>query len=407
MDTNPANPFGSKPAPTASQQPASSNVNQPVATVQPPAAKSPKKFPLGLVLGITIPAVVLVGVAVWYFAYFSNPYTVVRTAFDKVLQQRSGITDFAINIEKDSTKADLTGNLNYTSDGKASADINLTATSDGTSVDVGTIKFTYAGKDYYLKADLKGQAKEAADSYFPGVNNQWYKITAADIAKLVEQSGSASNSGAVKEQLESLTQCSADAAKTLDNAQNRQEVISALIDTKFVQAEHLDGDKYQITFDDSKLSDAAGKLNSSAYGKAVASCAKKANKDASDKLLSDDQVKQLKKQLSDSKPAFQLTITGFDRKLAKLESKFEAKSGEYKGSKYNITVDYKDGKPQVNVPSNTKSLNELLTSLQSGALSSSLSSDINTLESDYSNYESSSSSSSDSDWFTSGEDVHF
>lgn len=369
------NPFVESKAGAANASPQNQHVN----------SKSGKKMNKALKwsLIIGLPLLVLITAAlIWYFAYFTNKYVVIRDAFYSMMDNRSDSSKYSFTANNSQAKVTGDGTFDYIDGGKVKGDLTASIKTDSISLTLPKIDLASDGSSLYFKVKLGDDLKKSID--LGTLDNQWVKLDSKDLASMVN-----SDSSDDSKLLSALQTCSVKGTDALKDKDGKKQVVDALIDTKFINVEAGKGDDqgalYTITLSSDKFGDFINQLIKTNYYKAIANCIKdKTGKEAS--KPNNDAIKEAEKSIKSANPTIKLWVKGFNRQVNKSTSSFDVTANDVT-TNVEVTVDYAHTKPSITMPSNSKSLQDVLNEnpqLIQGLMTLSSNSTSDNLTSDYS-----------------------
>lgn len=369
--------------------PASAPAPKPTDTEQSPvipvvqAQKPPKKSKVKLIVGIVIGSLVIVGLtalALWYFLVWQSPQNVLTRAVAKTFTTEKSIASGTITTEMNGAKVEVA--IKSASDlpkGKLAATVKISPegldkaieiNADGVLADDGTLYFKLDGvkksvnividqviqsqlgsgaesheKVAYMNSpegkkmmeQVKQQALKQLQPVIDAVDGQWVKISPSDLSNLPSED----------------TACVFDSLKMIQtDADARKEVAKVYQDNAFLvikgETEAKDGSKgYDIELDKDKAREFAKAAVDTKLGRKM--------KDCGGELTADSMTGDSSKGSVDS---FRVWIANGELRSVELTQKAD-------GAEAKIAYDLQPGKTEtIDVPSDTKTLTELVEELQ-------------------------------------------
>lgn len=258
------------------------------------------------------------------------------------------------------------GAVNYLANSNASGDISINIKDGNNSMDIGQIAFASDGSNLYLKLNASDDVNtmlsaSGVDLDTLGVNDQWLTINSETLGSLTTASATDSNGNAADP--DDVLQCFDITQDELDNRASQQQIVDALLDTGFLVINDTNSDQdgkiYQISLDGSRYGDFVHQLVNSNVIQTLSSCLNDNGIEADFTDLDDDELAEIGEEIDDAGLELKFWIEGtFSPQLNKVGISYAAQ-GDNKPN-INITINLTNQTPTIDIPSDSKTLQEFI-----------------------------------------------
>lgn len=362
--------FGGALFPSSSSQPTSPNpagfgpAN--TGTSNTPTTANKKSSPLKWILIIGIPLIIIAGLLIWYFCVVCNKYNIVRNALYSVMSNRENSLNYDVSMYGDKYSIAANGAINYLANSNASGDISINIKDGNNSMDIGQIAFVSDGSNLYLKLNASDDittmlSASGVDLDTLGVNDQWLTINSETLSSLTTVSATDSNGNVADP--DDVLQCFDITQDELDNRASQQQIVDALLDTGFLVINDTNSDQdgkiYQISLDGSRYGDFVHQLVNSNVIQTLSSCLNDNGIEADFTDLDDDELAEIGEEIDDTGLELKFWIEGtFSPQLNKVGISYAAQGDNEPN--INITINLANQTPTIDIPSDSKTLQEFI-----------------------------------------------
>ena len=362
--------FGGALFPSSSSQPTNSNpagfgpVN--TGTSNTPTTANKKSSPLKWILIIGIPLIIIAGLLIWYFCFVCNKYNIVRNALYSVMSNRENSLNYDVSMYDDEHSIAVKGAVSYLANSNASGDISINIKDGNNSMDIGQIAFVSDGSNLYLKLNASDDintmlSASGVDLDTLGVNDQWLTINSETLSSITTVSATDSNGNAADP--DDVLQCFDITQDELDNRASQQQIVDALLDTGFLVIDDTNSDQdgkiYQISLDGSRYGDFVHQLVNSNVIQTLSSCLNDNGIEADFTDLDDDELAEIGEEIDDTGLELKLWIEGtFSPQLNKVGISYTAQGDNEPN--IDITINLANQTPTIDIPSDSKTIQEFI-----------------------------------------------
>lgn len=362
--------FGGALFPSSSSQPTNSNPAgfgpaNASASNAPTTAKK-KSSPLKWILIIGIPLIIIAGLLIWYFCVVCNKYNIVRNALYSVMSNRENSLNYDVSMYDDEHSIAAKGAVSYLANSNASGDISINIKDGNNSMDIGQIAFVSDGSNLYLKLNASDDintmlSASGVDLDTLGVNDQWLTIDSETLSGITTVSATDSNGDAADP--DDVLQCFDITQDELDNRVSQQQIVDALLDTGFLVIDDTNSDQdgkiYQIGLDGSRYGDFVHQLVNSNVIQTLSSCLNDNGIEADFTDLDDDELAEIGEEIDDTGLELKFWIEGtFSPQLNKVGISYTAQGDNEPN--VNVTINLANQTPTIDIPSDSKTIQEFI-----------------------------------------------
>lgn len=374
-------PPTTEPSATASAPAQASQANLPSQPVKS------KKTHLPLIISLIVLGVIAAFGGIGYY-YTRTPQYAVSHAIDSLLASRGDSISLTATAS-DSSNSTSSGTLDFIRSG---SNITLSGAAKYTyndgSTNLGTSQLSLVRNDKvnYVRAGLSSQIATTY-STAKDLSGQWFKVSDSEL-----KDGLKSSYIQLSVPLDAFD-CIDSSASELDNASTRQELVDALMNSGLLKLDQLkhdhSGDYYGVTLDADHYGDYAKAVAKTKVVSKLNACIANLSNNDSDSddddsfsLIdtSDSAIKQEKETLNETKPQLRLYISGHINKrltgatitytdkvtgtllTSALTAGYSSNSDADESA--TINVKFAGKTPHINIPTTTKSYDELKSALQ-------------------------------------------
>ena len=258
------------------------------------------------------------------------------------------------------------GAVSYLANSNASGDISINIKDGNNSMDIGQIAFASDGSNLYLKLNASDDintmlSASGVDLDMLGVNDQWLTINSETLSSLTTVSATDSNGNAADP--DDVLQCFDITQDELDNRASQQQIVDALLDTGFLVIDDTNSDQdgkiYQISLDGSRYSDFVHQLVNSNVIQTLSSCLNDNGIEANFTDLDDDELAEIGEEIDDTGLELKFWIEGtFSPQLNKVGISYAAQGDNEPN--INITINLTNQTPTIDIPSDSKTIQEFI-----------------------------------------------
>lgn len=258
------------------------------------------------------------------------------------------------------------GAVNYLANSNASGDISINIKDGNNSMDIGQIAFASDGSNLYLKLNASDDintmlSASGVDLDTLGVNDQWLTINSETLSSLTTVSATDSNGNAADP--DDVLQCFDITQDELDNRASQQQIVDALLDTGFLVIDDTNSDQdgkiYQIGLDGSRYGDFVHQLVNSNVIQTLSSCLNDNGIEADFTDLDDDELAEIGEEIDDAGLELKFWIEGtFSPQLNKVGISYAAQGDNEPN--INITINLTNQTPTIDIPSDSKTIQEFI-----------------------------------------------
>ena len=258
------------------------------------------------------------------------------------------------------------GAVNYLANSNASGDISINIKDGNNSMDIGQIAFASDGSNLYLKLNASDDintmlSASGVDLDTLGVNDQWLTINSETLSSLTTVSATDSNGNAADP--DDVLQCFDITQDELDNRASQQQIVDALLDTGFLVIDDTNSDQdgkiYQIGLDGSRYGDFVHQLVNSNVIQTLSSCLNDNGIEADFTDLDDDELAKIGEEIDDAGLELKFWIEGtFSPRLNKVGISYAAQGDNEPN--INITINLTNQTPTIDIPSDSKTIQEFI-----------------------------------------------
>ncbi len=362
--------FGGALFPSSSSQPTNSNpagfgpAN--TGTSNTPTTANKKSSPLKWILIIGIPLIIIAGLLIWYFCVVCNKYNIVRNALYSVMSNRENSLNYDVSMYDDEHSIAVKGAVSYLANSNTSGDISINIKDGNNSMDMGQIAFVSDGSNLYLKLNASDDintmlSASGVDLDTLGVNDQWLTIDSETLSSLTTVSATDSNGNAADP--DDVLQCFDITQDELDNRASQQQIVDALLDTGFLVIDDTNSDQdgkiYQISLDGSRYGDFVHQLVNSNVIQTLSSCLNDNGIEADFTDLDDDELAEIGEEIDDTGLELKFWIEGtFSPQLNKVGISYAAQGDNEPN--IDITINLANQAPTIDIPSDSKTIQEFI-----------------------------------------------
>ena len=362
--------FGGALFPSSSSQPTNSNpagfgpAN--TGTSNTPTTANKKSSPLKWILIIGIPLIIIAGLLIWYFCVVCNKYNIVRNALYSVMSNRENSLNYDVSMYDDEHSIAVKGAVSYLANSNTSGDISINIKDGNNSMDIGQIAFVSDGSNLYLKLNASDDintmlSASGVDLDTLGVNDQWLTIDSETLSSMTTVSATDSNGNAADP--DDVLQCFDITQDELDNRASQQQIVDALLDTGFLVIDDTNSDQdgkiYQISLDGSRYGDFVHQLVNSNVIQTLSSCLNDNGIEADFTDLDDDELAEIGEEIDDTGLELKFWIEGtFSPQLNKVGISYAAQGDNEPN--IDITINLANQTPTIDIPSDSKTIQEFI-----------------------------------------------
>lgn len=303
---------------------------------------------------------------IWYFCVVCNKYNIVRNALYSVMSNRENSLNYDVSMYDDEHSIAVKGAVSYLANSNASGDISINIKDGNNSMDIGQIAFSSDGSNLYLKLNASDDintmlSASGVDLDTLGVNDQWLTINSETLSSLTTVSATDSNGNAADP--DDVLQCFDITQDELDNRASQQQIVDALLDTGFLVIDDTNSDQdgkiYQIGLDGSRYGDFVHQLVNSNVIQTLSSCLNDNGIEADFTDLDDDELAEIGEEIDDTGLELKLWIEGtFSPRLNKVGISYAAQGDNEPN--INITINLTNQTPTIDIPSDSKTIQEFI-----------------------------------------------
>ena len=261
------------------------------------------------------------------------------------------------------------GAVSYLANSNASGDISINIKDGNNSMDIGQIAFASDGSNLYLKLNASDDintmlSASGVDLDTLGVNDQWLTINSETLSSLTTASATSSSDNApASVDPNDVLQCFDITQDELDNRASQQQIVDALLDTGFLVIDDTNSDQdgkiYQISLDGSRYGDFVHQLVNSNVIQTLSSCLNDNGIEADFTDLDDDELAEIGKEIDDTGLELKFWIEGtFSPQLNKVGISYAAQGDN--GPNIDITINLANQTPTIDIPSDSKTIQEFI-----------------------------------------------
>lgn len=314
---------------------------------------------------VVVAAIVFFGVSTYRH---NNVNIATRSALDGFLKNRNNdITFKAVQTLYGSGDSpyQYTGTLSLRNDQLLRA--NFSTTRD-TKVEynkgkLSQTEFIVNGGTSYLKFNINGKLSYTGYD-FKGVNGKWYRYDVASSETVQSALYTIGQQLVVNNDIDAnRLACAVKASDALNDKTDRDAIVSALIDSKFIKLSDFKSDKngryVSVSVDGDHYADFAKAYRQTAYAKKVQGCLPK---DSADLFGSEIVVRETAGVIKKDKPNVKLYLSGFTTSnIRRVE--YKSNSDENMIGKLIITADFKRASGKTETPSRATEINNIANKL--------------------------------------------
>lgn len=258
------------------------------------------------------------------------------------------------------------GAVSYLANSNASGDISINIKDGNNSMDIGQIAFVSDGSNLYLKLNASDDintmlSASGVDLDTLGVNDQWLTIDSETLSSITTVSATDSNGDAADP--DDVLQCFDITQDELDNRVSQQQIVDALLDTGFLVIDDTNSDQdgkiYQIGLDGSRYGDFVHQLVNSNVIQTLSSCLNDNGIEADFTDLDDDELAEIGEEIDDTGLELKFWIEGtFSPQLNKVGISYTAQGDNEPN--IDITINLANQTPTIDIPSDSKTIQEFI-----------------------------------------------
>ena len=282
------------------------------------------------------------------------------------MSNRENSLNYDVSMYDDEHSIAAKGAVNYLANSNASGDISINIKDGNNSMDIGQIAFVSDGSNLYLKLNASDDintmlSASGVDLDALGVNDQWLTIDSETLSSLTTVSATDSNGNAADP--DDVLQCFDITQDELDNRASQQQIVDALLDTGFLVIDDTNSDQdgkiYQIGLDGSRYGDFVHQLVNSNVIQTVSSCLNDNGIEADFTDLDDDELAEIGEEIDDTGLELKFWIEGtFSPQLNKVGISYTAQDDNEPN--IDITINLANQTPTIDIPSDSKTIQEFI-----------------------------------------------